>query len=307
MLSIIRNDSDLNAFFTRQLEHTYAQTYDIKYADLKARDFVPVSNQAPAGATSVNYRQFDRSGKAKVIAHNAKDIPRVDILAKEFPRPVREVGASYGFTLKEVRAAAMAGADLDARKASACRRAIEEILDEVASIGAAEFGIASGFVNDADVNIETLAGGDDWQTLVAANNNRRIVAIVSEAYQRIKNRTKGVEAPNTLLLPTAEHALIATTPFGDNSDKTIMDFMMANMGFLDSIEAWERLDTAGAGGVTRAVMYTRSPDVLTQEIPAEFEQLAPQEQGLETVINCVASTAGTQIYYPEGVEYIDGV
>lgn len=307
MLSIIRNDSDLNAFFSRQLEFIYAQTYDIKYADLKARDFVPVSNQADPGATNVTYRQFDRRGRAKLIGHNAKDVPRVDVLAREFPRPVRDGAAAYGFSYKEVRAAALAGLSLEARKASAARRAIEELLDEVASIGAPEFGIPTGFINDADVPVETLGAADDFQTLVAGGNNRRIVAIISEAYQRIRNRTRDRAMPNTLLLPTAEHALISTTPFGDNSDKTIMDFMMANFPMLEAIEPWYRLDDGGAAGVTRAILYPRNSETLTQEIPSEFVQLPPQEDGLETIIHTLASTAGTAIYYPVECEYIDGV
>jgi hypothetical protein len=307
MLSIIRQDSDLNAFFSRQLEYVKATTYDIKYADLKARDFVPVSNEVNPGATNVTYRQWERSGRAKIISSNAKDIPRADVLAHEFTRPVREIALAYGFTLKETRAAAMAGENLDARKASSCRRGIEEVLDDVAALGSAADGIASGFLNEPNIAVTTLIGADDWQTLVGGGNQARIVEIISEAYQLIKGRTRGVEAPNTLLLPTAEEALISTTPFGDNSDKTIRDFLMANFRFLDAIESWDLLDDAGAGAVTRAVLYPRSDQILTQDIPSEFEQIPPQEQGLETVINCLASSAGTAVYYPEAIQFIDGV
>lgn len=307
MLSIIRQDSDLNAFFSRKLEFVKAATYDVKYADLKSRDFVPVSNEVNQGATNITYRQWDRSGRAKIISHNAKDIPRADVSSREFTRPVREMALAYGFTLKEVLAAAYAGENLDGRKAAACRRGIEEAIDDIAALGSAEDGIASGFLNEPNIPVTPLGGGDDWQTLVGAGTNRRIVEIISEAYQLIKGRTSGVEAPNTLLLPTAEEALISTTPFGDNSDKTIRDFLMANFRFLDAIEAWDLLDDAGAGGVTRAVLYPRSPMILTQDIPGEFEQLAPQEQGLESVINCMASSGGTAVYYPEAIQFIDGV
>lgn len=305
MLSIIRQDSDLNLFFSRALEHVKAQTYDVKYADLKARDFIPVSGDVNPGATNVTYRQYDRSGQAKLIVHNAKDIPRADVSAREFTRPVREGALAYGYTLKEVRAASMAGENLDVRKAASCRRGIEELLDDVAILGDAASGIASGFLNEPNIHVTTAA--TDWPALIVAATPEVIVAQISTAFQLIKGRTRGVEAPNTLLLPTASHALISTTPFGDNSDKTIMDFMLANMKFLDAIEEWDVLDDAGAGGITRAVLYPRSPMVVSQDIPTDFEQLPPQEQGLETVINCLCSTAGTAVYYPEAIEFLDDI
>jgi hypothetical protein len=38
-----RLDAAESAFFERELDHIKAQTYDIKYPMLKARQFVPVS------------------------------------------------------------------------------------------------------------------------------------------------------------------------------------------------------------------------------------------------------------------------
>jgi hypothetical protein len=55
------------------------------------------------------------------------------------------------------------------------------------------------------------------------------------------------------------------------------------------------------------VVYRRSPDVVTQEINSEFEQLPPQEQGLEFIINCMAQTAGTVLYYPLAVDFTDTI
>ena len=307
MLSKIRQDSDLNAFFSRQLEVIKAQTYDVKYPQLRARDFIPVSGEGAAGARNVTYRQYDRSGRAKIIGPNSKDSPRVDLQATEFTRPARSLSASYGFDFEEVESAATAGLNLDARKAAAARRVIEELLDEVACFGSPDDGIVDGMLNNANVPVTTLGAPDDFQTLVGGGNNARIVEIFSEAYQRIVGNSLNIEMPDTVLLPTAEHALLATTPFGDNSDKTILDFILSNFPGISAVEPWYRLDAAGAGSTTRMVMYNRSPDVLTQDILKEFEQRPPQEQGLETVIYTLAKTAGTAIYYPLAMDFTDGV
>ena len=303
-------DADTTAFFQRELEHIYARSFDIVYPELRARSFVPVSGEANIGATTVTYEQYDRTGKAKIISNNAKDIPRVDIDGKEFTRPVRTVGIGFGFTLMEIRAAAMAGKNLSARKADAARRGIEEVLDSVACFGSPDHGIATGFLNNADVTATAVGGGNDWATLIATGldaDRQKIIKQLSDALGRITTDSKGTEMANTIIIPDAQYTLIATTPFGDNSDKTILDFMNANFPMIQAIEPWYRLDGAGAGATDRVVVYNRMADKVQQEIPGEYEQLPPQEQGLEMVVHAVASTAGTAVYFPKSMQYVDGV
>ncbi len=119
-------DADELAFFARELEVIKAKTFDIKFPTLRARDFVPVSNEAGAGAQSVTYQQFTRHGRAKIVGSRPQDIPRVDVSGKEFPRPVRTWAGAYGWTIMDVQAMAMARRPLNQMKAAAVRRAIEE-------------------------------------------------------------------------------------------------------------------------------------------------------------------------------------
>lgn len=294
-------DAAESAFFTRELEHIYAQTYDIKYPELKASQFVPVSTEANPGALQVTYRQFDRRGRAKLTAPGAVDSPRVDVLGTEFPRPVRLATASYGWHILELRNAAMAGRPLNTRKANAARRAVEEVLDEVASIGAPLHGIATGFINDADVAIDAAAG--NWSALTAD----QIIADVSGLVQAVVSDTNGVEFVDTLILPDEQHALIATTPRGTQSDTTILTYMLRNFPSLVAIEPWHRMATAGAGGVDRAIAYRRSMDHVTQEMPSPFEQLPVFQKGQNFEVETMATTAGTAFYYPRSARYLDGI
>lgn len=298
---VLRMDAAESAFFARELKHIYAQTYDIKYPDLMARTFIPVSNEANPGAATVTYRQFDRRGRAKLAAPGATDAPRVDVLGVEFSRPVRLATASYGWHLLELRQAAMAGRPLNARKASACRRAIEEVLDEVAAIGAPDHGIATGFLNDANVAIDAATG--NWSGLTAD----QIIADVSGMWQNMATDTKGIEKADTLILPDAQHGLIATLPRSTVSDTTVLEFLLRSFKGITAIEPWYRLDAAGAGGVDRGMLYRRSPDHVTQEIPSEFEQTPVFQKGQNFEIECLATTAGTAFYYPRSARYIDNI
>lgn len=295
-------DAAESAFFDRQLEFIYTQTYDIKFAELKARRYIPGSTVANAGATNVTYRQFTEVGRARIGSHVSAKPPRVDVNGVEFTRPVKEVEASYGWSVKEVKSAAMAGNNLNGRRASACRRAIERELDEIAAIGAPLHGIASGALNEPASTIDASAGS--W-TVPATPDT--IIGEVSSMWEGIVDDTLEVETADTLLLPGREWAHIATTPRSTTSDTTILSFMRNAFPDLTTIEAWHRLTTAGAGSVRRGMLYKRSPDVLTNEVPNDFEQLPVQPEGMNFTVNCMASTAGVAVYYPLAVRYLDGI
>jgi hypothetical protein len=292
-------DADEGAFFARELEAIKAQTFDILYPTLRSRDFIPVDGSAGAGATQVTYQQFDRVGHAKIVGPNARDVPRVDVLGKEFPRPVRAWADAYGWTLFEVQSAAMANRNLNARKASAARRAIEEGLDETAAIGAPDYGIPEGFINSSAVPATTTT---PWSALTAD----QIIAQVSASRQRIVTVSLGVERGNTILLPDGQFELISNLPRSSQSDTTVLEFLMRSPG-INAIEPWYRLVDAGVGVTDRMIIYDRSPDKLTQDITQEFTQLPVQEVGFEFVVNAFAQTAGTALYYPLSMDYTDDI
>lgn len=296
-----RFDAAETAFFERELMHIYAQSYDIRYPMLKARQFIPVSNQAGAGASSVNYRQFNRVGKARFVANNAKDLPRVDVTGKEFIRPVRTIGDSYGYNLIELREAAMAGRSLNAMKATAARRAHEELLDFVACFGSPDDGIVDGFLNNSSV--PTTGAGATFETLTAD----QIISVIALSMERIQVATLGVEKPNALLFPESSYIYLASTPRSSVSDTTILKFIKENFPGITICEPWYRLETAGAGATKRMVLYNLSAEKLQQEIASEFEQLPVQEKGLEFEIPCISRTAGTALYYPKAVDFTDGI
>lgn len=298
-----RLDAAESVFFERQLEHIYAQTFDIRYPELKSRMFVPVSNAAPSGSVEVTYRQYDRVGQAKIIQPGATDSPRVDVHANEFTRPVRWGGASYGWNIIEIRQAQQTGIPLDSRRAAAARRALEELVDEIAAIGAPDYGIATGFLNDAAVTVESATG--EWDDSGTSADD--ILADLTTMWTGILSDTQGIEAPNTLVVPPPQYAVLATKPRSATSDTTVRQYMLNNFPGLTAIESWYRLSGAGVAGVDRAVLYNRSPQYLQQEIPQEFEQRPVFERGSNYEVECLIATAGMAFYYPLSARYIDGV
>lgn len=302
MSNMLHLDAAESAFFDRQLDYIKNKTFDIKFPMFKSRTFIPTSGEVNPGATTVTYRQYTEVGQARIGSDASRHPPRVDIYGEEFTRPVRPVEASYGWHQKEIKSAAMAGLGLNPRRAAACRKAIERMLDEVAAIGAPNYGIATGALNDANPTVDPSAA--NWDTPADPDV---IIAEIAGMWTGIVTDTNEVETADTLVLPPDQWTYIAVTPMSVDNPMTIMKYVKENLPDLTAVEPWYRLAGAGAGAVDRAWMYKRSPDVLQNEIVQEFEQLPPQPVGFEVVINCWAQTAGVAVYYPLAMRYLDGI
>lgn len=296
---IIHLDAADTVFFARELERIKVKTYDKRYPNLKARQYIPVSNETPAGATQVTYEQWDRVGRSKFIKPGAVDAPRVDVKALQFSRPVRWAGNSYGWSFIDIMQARLAGKPLDARKAEASRRAHEELIDEVAAIGAPDYGIATGFLNNASVTIQAATG--NWSGLTAD----QIINDVSLLVQNQATETLGVEEADTLLLPDEQYALVKTKPRATGTDTTVLEYIEDKFGI--DVDKWYRLNQAGAASVDRAVFYRRDEDFVQQEIPQEYMTQPMYQRGANFEVEAFVASAGTTFYYPKSARYLDGI
>ena len=298
----IRLDAGETAALARQLEYIYAKTYDVKYAELKARRFIPVDTSVDAGAEFFTYRQWDMFGMAKIIANYADDLPRVDVLAKEYPAAIKSLGASYGYSIQDLRRSAMSGSQLDSRRATATRRANEQAVDEIAAFGNAAAGLG-GFTNNANVPL-VAADNNPWDTAtpleVIADANKLVNSIILATLETFE--------PDTLLLDTHSFEVMNTTPMSTtgDADKTILRFFLDNNPYIRNVDQWVKLTDAGAAGVTRIIAYKRDAEVLGLVIPQEFEQFPPQARNLEFVIPTHSRIGGVSVQYPLAMAYMDG-
>lgn len=300
-------DADQTMFFQRELEHIKSRTYDIRYAELKARSLIPVSGEAGPGAESITYYQYDMVGVAKIIANYATDLPRADVRGKKFTSPVESLGASYGYSVQDIRAAAKAGKPLEQRKANAARRSIEQQINTIALFGNADHNLP-GFLNNENVPVASVAAdGTGSSTEWSTKTPDQVVRDMNALANGIVSTTKGAEVPTTLLLPLSQFTYIASTRMGDGSDTTILKFFLENSPFIREVDWVNELDGAGSGGADIMVAYRRDPDALTLEIPQDFEQFPAQEQGLEFVIPCHTRIGGVIFYYPLSASIGEGI
>lgn len=305
-------DANESVFLQRQLDYIKTQTYDIKYAELKARKLIPVSSEADPGAEKIFYRQYDQSGLAKVISNYADDLPRSDVAGKEYFAVVKTLGASFAYNIQEMRAAIYGNVPLEQRRANAARRAIAQLENTIAFFGDANANL-QGFIYAANITSVTIpATGTGATTQWVNKTPDQILYDMNLVPNTIVSTSLGIEIPDTMLLPLPQYNYVASTPRSANSDTTILNYFLQNNPYIKQVEWLNELKGAGLTGsgsapYDRMMAYRRSPEVLTMEIPSDFEQLELEIRNLEYKVPCMERFGGVLVYYPLAISFGDGI
>lgn len=313
-----RLDANETAFFNRQLEHIKASTYDVKYPQLKAAsgEIFSIDTSASNGDDVITYRQYDQIGMAKIISDYADDLPRSDVKGKEFSSKVRSLGSSYGYSVQEIRRASKSGVPLQDRQARAARRSIDQLIDSIAWKGDEDSGLI-GLLNNPNITAATAPTGATTSNVRwiggSPKNPLEILEDMNKIVRDMISITKGVEAPDTILLPVEHWSKIRTTPLQTGSDTTIFDFFMMNNPSVRRVE-WVNelagvvdLPSGAAGPKDVMIALNTEPDTMVLEIPQPFEQFDPEQRNLEFVVNTHARCGGLTIYYPLAVSVFEGI
>jgi len=305
--AVTRCDANESIFFARQLEHIKSQTYDIKYPALSALSLFPVDTSAGAGAKTITYRQYDTVGMAKVIANYANDLPRADVVAKEFTSNVRGIGDSYGYDVQEIRYASMTGTPLESRKAAAARRAHDQKINALAWAGDAEHNLP-GFLTNANIPGYTVpADGTGSSKLFSTKTADLIIRDINGIINQVRTQSKGVHMANELWLPIAQYALISSMPRGTGTDQTVLKFLQENNPGVTFRSVLE-LDNAMSGGtLDTMVAIEKSIDNIQLNIPMPFMQHSPQQKGLAFEIPCESRFGGITVTYALAMAIADSI
>jgi len=300
-------DASETAFFARELEYVKAKTYDIRFAPMKALQLLPVSSDAGEGAESITYRSFEETGMARIISSYADDLPRADVRGQEFISPIRSIGESYGYSHQEIRAANMANRPLQTMQAAAARRANDQLVNKLAWFGDDNYNLL-GLLNNPNIPSTTVPNdGTGPSTLWINKTPDQILRDLNQITNSILDTTKGVEVPNTVIMPNAQYSLIASTPRSSTSDTTILEFFLMNNPYVKKVDWVPELAGAGTGGSDVFVAYDNSPDKLELQIPMPFRQYPPQERNLNFEIPCESRFGGLLVYYPLSIAIGEGI
>ena len=307
-LDVISQNAAL--FMTRELEAVEAEIYRFKERELLYRKLFPVSNRDNPGAEFITYRMYGHVGMAKIITDYSQDLPRADVYGTSMTQPVRSLGISAGWSQQEIRAAMMAGLPLETEKAAAQRRGIREKEHKLTFYGDGPTGI-NGFLSNP--NIPTLAAPNgagltsDWASKTAAE----ILADIRLMVSTVRQQSKGVHRPDTLLLPSVQYDLIAGMPRSDLSDTTILEHLEKNpksFGLTTIEPLFGELDNAFTSGTEDgAVVYERTKENVELRIPMELTLYPMQEKGLELIVPGESRFGGIVVRYPLAFLFLTGI
>jgi len=301
-----RLDADESPIFARQLEYVQSRVFEEKLTPVNYSKYLPVTSEMPMGATTMTRRYFKGFGRAKMIADFAKDFPRVDIGGSEVSVKAKDIGVSYGYSIDEIRRAIYAGLDLEQRRANMARVAVERMLDSLAWLGDADYGI-QGFLKYPGTTEFTIpATGTSTTKTWSTKTPAQILTDLNGIKNAVYIGTSGVESINTILLPMAQLDLIKNTVFSAGSDTTVLEFFLRNNPGI-AVEELRQLDGAGTGATDMIIGYKKDPQYLSFELPMPFEVFEADKEGMTYSIPCRARVVGTLVYFPSSVAWGEGI
>lgn len=311
-ISQLRLDAAETAFLRRQMEYVDKEAYQAVWPQNLARQYIPTQPGVPDWANVYTWQMFETFGRAKIIGSHADDLPRADAKGTDKSRIIKDLGASFGYTIREIKRANATGVPLDTMKAMAARFAIETELDSILALGLSSHNL-EGLLNLTGANTYTpitkTGGGTAWigGNATADEIAADLFGIVTKAMTDMKMSGGPVFSRFVILLPIAQYALVSTRRMGDGSDKTILRYVLENSQWIEAIEPWHHCAGAGSGGTDRMVAYPRNPLVVAGIVPQDYTQLPPEQRNLEYVVNAMASTGGVIARYLFAIVYGDGI
>lgn len=300
-----RADALETMFIARELVSVETAVYEKKYPEFKGRLLVP-KKALPEGATYASYTEQEEYGSARIISSGADDLPRAEVSRAETLVQIYTVANSYGYTTMELKNAAFARQSLDAAKAMAARRIMEQKIDLLLQTGDAAYSM-KGLLNQTGTNTYVVPNGVSGSPLWINKTSDEILTDLNGMANAASNATNGIEYPDKMVLPIAQYDLISQKPRSSMSDTTVKEFFIANSPTIKEIVPWWPCKTAGALGVTRAVTYRMDLEALWFYMPQEFQPMAPQLRGLEYIVPCTADFGGVHVRLPKSITYADGI
>lgn len=303
-------------FVVSQTQNIEAEVYRIRYPAFDYASLLSVVTEGSPWATGTTFFTMDTVGTTEWLGNEANDVPYTDIIRGVGEHSFHMRGGAYRWSLPEINMAAMLGIPLTSEKAEGVRRVMERFLFDLATTGNTEKGM-KGLINYTGVTAgDVPADGTGAVTWWADKTPDQILRDINVGIMAVRVATNTVITPNTLLVPEAVFADLATRRISSGGDgtMTVLDFLMVKNSYTAMtgrplvVKALLELGTADPGGDGRAVLYENSRDVARFHLPLPFQFLPTfQKNSMQWEQVGIVRTGGTEVRLPKGMLYLDGV
>lgn len=303
------NDQQVLGFLVSQRSYIETEVNRTVYPEIQYPSLVPIDTSAPDWISTVTYYSQDMYGKADWINPNADDVPKAGTNRAKYETAVHTAGIGYGYGVGELETAIMMGTNLAAEDAMAARRAYEEMVDRVVTMGDVAKGFY-GLINAPGVTAGSAVNGN-WLTTATP---LQMIADVNTALTGQYSGTLFTSVADTLLLPYAHWLKLATTPMSADNSQSVLDYITTKNVFTAAtgrpltVRAVRGLETAGAGGTARMVSYRYDRNVLKLHIPMPHKFLETWRAGpLRWEVPGIFRLGGLDVRRPKEMAYTDGI
>lgn len=296
-------DANQTVFLREQLTAVKREVVRVEFPEYKARSLIPVKNDTSSGKEYVEFQVLERVGRAKIVSDYAKDFPRVQLKGTSHIGKVKSLGASFGYSINEVRNAAETNISLNSEFATAAKEAIIAEENEIAWFGEETHRLYGVFNNPNIPRVLAPSGtaGTDWED----KTPDEIIEDLNLCVNGVSENSLGVHTANVLLLPLTKYNYIASTPRSSTSDTTILAWFLQNNPYVERVMWLNELEEASSSGGAMAMAYRLDPRVLQLEIPQDFEIFPEQNEGMEMKFPCHSRIGGVHIYKPLGINFLE--
>lgn len=255
---------------------------------------------APTGGQYMGFQQIERliyqhSARAAWINDFGRDAPRANVVVIRDLYNVGFFGASYGYNIREQRAAQASNRPLEARRGRAARRGCEEFRSEVFFAGSKAkqiFGLAANpYIPRQSIDASNFVAG--------ANTDNTLEELYSLGIAVDENSNEAHQATHLLVDQITYNYISSTRAGAAQLNETILSVYEKNAPYAKTVVKVQEFNTAGPTGGRVCMAVTLSdPDVAEHLVPDPLTILAPQDRSLEVVINLIGETAGFVTEYP---------
>lgn len=303
-LPMFHADLEDGVFARRLVTATLAELFRFEYAENKwaSGELGPLTSEVNEGANEYGYQELGYTGRAKIVADNATDIPYVDVEGRDTLHVIKTVACAFRYSTQEVRSARLQGRfDIASEKARGAREAYDLEINDLLRTGAPAFNLP-GFTNVPGMLVVNAATGL-WQAATAA----QIVADFTAAANQLPNLTSGIEMPNTALFDVATWTRISTLQNSLASDATVLDFLKKAFPMITTWTWDAGMSTASQAGGPAALIYKKDPTRARGVIPMALRAMPPEQDGLVFSVTLESRFGGVMAPKPRGALRLDGV
>jgi hypothetical protein len=312
-LNIYDTPQQALGFLQSQTAYIEAEVYRIQYPEVIYQQLIPIDSSAGEWAKSVTYYSLDKVGQAEWLNATASDMPYADINRAKYEQGIEMAGIGYNYNLEEIGQAMMIpGLNLSGERAESARFAYEMFMDNHAYRGSTPKHI-TGLFNNTTVTVVTSATGASGSSHWSVKTADEIITDVQNALTGVYEGSLTVEMADTVLLPIGEMQRLANIRI-PNTYGNALDYLAKyniytyTTGAPLTIRSVLGLDSAGADGGGRMVVYRRDPRVLKMHVPMPHRFL-PVFQRTATTFDVpgIFRVGSVEIRRPGAMRYVDGI